>query len=94
MTRFLSMALAAALIASPAAAGIIFNYEQVGATVPSDCPPGFPAPPLCNIIDATGTANDVCSSDPTRFDHPPLTNPRTGRSSANWISLKSVRQTW
>jgi len=59
MTRFLLIALAAALIASPAAAGIVFNYEQTGSTVPSDCPPGFPAPPLCNIIDATGIANDV-----------------------------------
>jgi len=59
MTRFLSVALAAALIASPAAAGIVFNYEQIGSTIPSDCSPAFPAQPLCTIIDATGIANDV-----------------------------------
>ncbi len=59
MTRFLTIALAVALIASPAAAGMVFNYEQFGSTIPSDCPPQFPAPPLCNIIDATGIANDV-----------------------------------
>ena len=59
MTRFLSVAFAAALIASPAAAGIVFNYEQIGSTVPSDCAPGFPAQPLCTVIDATGIANDV-----------------------------------
>ena len=64
MTRFLSIALVAALIASPAAAGIIFNYEQIGSTVPSDCPPGFPAQPLCSIIDATGIANDVSNVIP------------------------------
>ena len=59
MSRFLAIALAAALSASPAAAGIMFNYEQIGSTIPSDCPPGLPAPPLCNVIDATGVANDV-----------------------------------
>ena len=64
MMRFLSIALVAALIASPAAAGIVFNYAQIGSTVPSECPPGFPAPPLCNIIDATGIANDVPNAIP------------------------------
>ena len=64
MTRFLSIAFAAALIASPATAGIVFNYEQIGSTVPSDCPPGFPAQPLCSIIDATGIANDVPNGIP------------------------------
>ena len=59
MTRFLTVALAAALISSPAAAGIVFNYEQIGSTSVSDCPPQFPAPPLCIIIDATGIANDI-----------------------------------
>lgn len=59
MTRFLTIALAAALIASPAVAGVAFNYKQFGSTTVSDCPPQFPAPPLCNIIDATGIANDV-----------------------------------
>ena len=59
MTRFLTVALAASLLASPAAAGVVFNYEQIGSTSVSDCPPQFPAPPLCNIIDATGIANDV-----------------------------------
>ena len=57
--RFLSIALVAALLASPATAGIVFNYQQIGSTIPSDCGPGFPAQPLCSIIDATGIANDV-----------------------------------
>jgi hypothetical protein len=59
MTRLLTIALTATLITSPAAAAIAFNYEQVGSTIASDCPLPFPAPPLCNIIDATGIANDV-----------------------------------
>ena len=59
MTRFLSIVFAVALMTSPATAGIVFNYEQIGSTVPSDCSPAFPAPPLCNIIDATGIANDL-----------------------------------
>lgn len=64
MTRFLSLALVAALTASPAGASIIFNYEQIGSTIPSDCPSGFPAQPLCSIIDATGIANDVPNAIP------------------------------
>ena len=59
MTRFLALALAAALIATPAAASIVFSYEQIGTTVPSTCAPSLPAPPLCNVIDATGIADDV-----------------------------------
>lgn len=67
MTRFLVVAFAAALIASPAVAGIVFDYEQVGSTIPSVCPPQFPAPPLCNIIDATGIANDTPDSIPGQW---------------------------
>ena len=67
MGRFVAIALAAALSASPAAAGIMFNYEQIGSTIPSNCPPGFPAPPLCNVIDATGVANDVLNVIPGRM---------------------------
>jgi len=59
MTRFLTIALAAALIAPPATAGIVFNYEQFGSTIVTDCPPQFPAPPLCMMVDVTGIANDV-----------------------------------
>jgi len=42
-----------------AIAGFVFSYEQAGSTIASDCPPGFPAQPLCTDIVATGDANDV-----------------------------------
>jgi len=67
MTRILTIALAAALIASPATAAIVFNYEQIGSTSVTDCPPQFPAPPLCSIIDATGIANDVPDVIPSQW---------------------------
>lgn len=46
------------LLAMPLHA-IVFDYEQVGGTIPTDCPIGFPPQPLCTMIEATGQANDV-----------------------------------
>ena len=68
MTRLFSVALVAALSASPAvAAPIVFSYEQVGSTIPTECGPGFPAPPLCNVIHATGIANDMLDTIPGQW---------------------------
>jgi hypothetical protein len=65
MKRVLAAAaiLGSMLFATPAAA-IVFDYEQVGGTIASDCPGGLPPQPLCVMIDATGVANDVPDAIP------------------------------
>ncbi|HEY1328249.1 MAG TPA: PEP-CTERM sorting domain-containing protein [Casimicrobiaceae bacterium] len=60
MKRLLAAVATVALsIAPPAFAGLVFDYEQAGGTVVTDCAPGFPPQPLCAMIDANGEADDV-----------------------------------
>jgi hypothetical protein len=65
MTRVLSAAalLVCGLIALPLQA-LVFDYEQIGGTVVTDCPSGFPPQPLCSLIDANGEGNDVPDAIP------------------------------
>jgi hypothetical protein len=67
MKRLLAITVITLLFSSPAAASIVFSYQQSGSTIPTNCPPGFPAQPLCSIIDATGVANDTPDSIPGQW---------------------------